>query len=170
MPDKKPQLFFDTVVLSNFALTKGGVLFLKKRYGNRGIITLQVFQEIAKATFANWSLLEQIEKNLIVKSGFHKTSLNEKEQAHFIPLLRNLGEGEASCIACAQERQGIVVTDDRAARNHCKERDVLISGTIGILKAACLDTILDKDQADRMLTEMISFGFYSPVKKISDIL
>jgi len=170
MPAKKPPLFFNTVVLSNFAFAERGISFLKDRYRNRGVITLQVFQEIAKATYLDFPLLEQIETRLLVKGGFQKTSLKEKEQTHYISLLRNLGEGEASCIACAQERAGIVVTDDRAARNHCKERNIFLSGTIGILKAACLDAILDKDQADRMLKEMISAGFYSPIQKISDIL
>ncbi len=37
----------------------------------------------------------------------------------------------------------------------CKERNVLVSGTIGILKAACLDGILEIDQADQMLSQMI---------------
>lgn len=171
MPGKKPLLlFFDIVVLSNFALAQDGITFLKKRYQTRGVITLQVFQEIAKATYTGWQQLEQIEKSLIAKKGFQKTSLTNKEQKHYISLLRNLGEGKASCIAAALFRNGIVVTDDRAARNCCKERNVLVSGTIGILKAACLDGILTTDQADQMLSQMISFGFYSPIHKITDIL
>lgn len=171
MLDKKhPLLFFDTVVLSNFAFTKDGIIFLKNRYQGRGIITLQVFQEIAKATYADWKPWDQIEKKLLTVGGFQKTSLTEKEQSLYILLLRTLGEGESCCIAAAHERKGVVVTDDRVARNCCKEKNIMVSGTIGILKAACLDGILEADQANHMLSQMISHGFYSPVHKITDIL
>ncbi len=170
MHDKPPLLFFDTVVLSNFAFTSGGIGFLKNRYRNRGIITLQVFQEIIKATYIGYTDLEKIEQDLLADESFQKTVLTEAEQHHYIMLLRNLGEGEASCIAAAYERNGVVVTDDRAARNCCQEKSIPISGTIGILKAACLDKKLEQNQADKMLSQMIDNGFYSPIQKISSIL
>lgn len=168
MPNKK--LLFDTVVLSNFAFVPGGILFLKKKYGERGAVTFQVMQEIAKAVHAGMSDLEEIEKNLFQKKGFQKISMIEEEQIQYIPLLRNLGEGEASCIAVALQRKGIVVTDDRMARNFCKELNIPVTGTIGILKTAHLDGLLQIDDADRMLKHMIKAGFYSPVQRISDIL
>lgn len=169
MLSKKP-LFFDTVVLSNFVFTLGGIHFLKKRYSGRGKVTFQVLQEIAKATYAGMNRLEEIERDLFKKNGFEKTSLVDSEQGSYLLLLRNLGDGEASCIAAASERKGIVVTDDRMARNFCKERNVPVTGTIGILKAAYLDGILRIENADQMLKEMIASGFYSPVQKISDTL
>ena len=193
MHDKKA-LFFDTVVLSNFAYAEGGIVFLKKRYQSRGTVTLQVLEELAKAHFAGWQQFEQLEKQLFVKvdvkvdvksdvksdvkgdikgdvkGGFIKTTLTLQEQQHYISLLKNLGDGEASCIAAAAESGAIVVTDDRTARNFCKERTIPVSGTIGILKAACLDGILSIGQADCMLEQMISSGFYSPVQKITDIV
>ncbi len=171
MQDKKNLLIFDTVVLSNFAFAKDGINFLKKRYQQRGATTLQVLQEITKAVYAGYQQIEQIEKSLFTRRGFQKITLTEKEQNHYMLLLRNLGEGEASCLAAAIQRSGIgFVTDDRAARNFCKERDVPVTGTIGILKAACLDGILEVVHADQMLDQMVSYGFYSPIHKISDIL
>lgn len=166
-PDKV-LLFFDTVVLSNFAFARDGLAFLKKRYRTRGIVTLQVLQEIAKATYSGYQQLEMINQLLFTKNGFQKTSLNEQEQLYYIELLRNLGEGEAACIAAASQRNGIVVTDDRLARNFCKERKVVVTGTIGILRAACQDNALEPSLADQMLNDMISQGFYSPIVKISD--
>ena len=56
------------------------------------------------------------------------------------------------------------------ARNICKERAIPVTGTLGILKAAYLDGVLQIDQADYMLRQMINSGFYSPVQKISDTL
>lgn len=63
-----------------------------------------------------------------------------------------------------------VITDDRTVRNFCKELQIPISGTIGILKAACLDNILEITQANRMLEQMIAHGFYSHVRQINDII
>lgn len=169
MPSKKA-LFFDTVVLSNFALIPEGISFLRKRYHSRGHVTLQVLQEIAKATYAGLNQLDVIENTLFQKGGFIKCSLTESEQTQYIQLLRNLGEGEASCIAAGVHRKAVVVTDDRVARNFCKELNCDVTGTIGILKASCLDATLHAKDADLMLKQMIACGFYSPIQKVSDIL
>lgn len=168
MLGKKP-LFFDKVVLSNFAFVSNGLTFLKSRYGKRGHITLQVAEEIAKTVYSGFNHLEEISSRLYMQGGFTRTILTLSEHDTYLLLLRNLGAGEASCIAAAEQRDGIVVTDDRMARNMCKERNIPVTGTIGILKGACLDQVLDLDEADGMLKKMIEFGFYSPVQRISDI-
>src|SRR5262249_37525428 len=106
---------------------------------------------------------------LLIGKGFQKISLSEGEQDHYLLLLRNLGEGDASCIAAAYERKGIVVTDDRFARNFCQEKAIPVTGTIGILKATCLSGLLEPTHANQMLQKMISSGFSSPIHKIKDI-
>ena len=62
------------------------------------------------------------------------------------------------------------MTDDRAARSFCQEQDVEFTGTIGILKALCLDSTLRPGDADDLLRAMVDAGFYAPVQRISDIL
>lgn len=170
MPNKNPSLFFDTVVLSNFAFVEGGLSLLKERYQTRGMITLQVMQEITKATYLGYHQLDNFESKIISAQGFRKTFLKHKEQIDYLIFLKNLGEGEASCLSCALHRNGIVATDDRLARNYCKEKNVLFTGTIGILKAAQQDGLISLEIADHMLQQMIKHGFYSPVNKISDLL
>lgn len=170
MPHNKPPLFFDTAVLSNFAFAEGGVLLLKKKYKKRGMITLQVMEEIKRAEFTDHEQLEYLDNQLIAGGSFQKVSLDERELVHYLTLLRNLGAGEASCLAAAMHRDGIVVTDDRMARNSCRENHVPVTGTIGILKAAHQEGSLDMETANRMLQQMIKKGFYSPVNKISDIM
>lgn len=170
MPDKQPFLFFDTVVLSNFAFADGGIVLLKKKYHKRGMLTLQVIEEIRKATFIDYDELENLDERLMARGSFQKIFLNDKEQSQYLTLLRNLGSGEASCIAAATQRNGIVVTDDRMARNCCKENHVSVTGTIGILKAVHQEGLINIDKANRMLKQMIKKGFYSPVSNISDVL
>lgn len=170
MPDKEIPLVFDTVVLSNFAFAEGGISLLKQRYQMRGMVTLQVIQEITKAIYAGHPMLEHFDDQMFSKNGFRKISLSEKEHADYLILLRQLGEGEASCIAAAIHRKGIVVSDDRMARNTCREKDIPITGTIGILKAAYINDDIDLKTADDMLQQMIKHGFYSPISKISDVV
>lgn len=170
MPSKNIPLFFDTVVLSNFASISNGISFLVLRYGERGYATLQVLEEIAKTIYLEFNYFEEINNSLFVKDGFKTVSLETIEYSIYLSLLRNLGSGEASCIAMAEQRGGVVVTDDRLARNICKERNIPVTGTIGILKAAYLDSFINLDQADAMLKKMINIGFYSPVQRISDTL
>lgn len=170
MPRDRSSLFFDTVVLSNFAFAEGGILLLKKRYQGRGMITLQVIEELKKATFSSYEQLEHLENQLMTDGGFQKISLNENEQARYLIFLRHFGAGEASCLAAAIHRNGVVVTDDRMARNTCKENHVPVTGTIGILKAAHQEGVFDMETVNRMLHEMIKKGFYSPVNYISDIV
>jgi hypothetical protein len=166
MPHSKSPLFFDTVVLSNFFFADGGLLLLKKRYRKRGKITLQVIEEIEKAMFIDYEPLEQINELLTV---FQKITLVEQEQRFYLLQLRNLGAGEASCLAAALHRNGIVATDDKMARNCCKKNNIPVTGTIGILKAACHEKMLDEHTANKMLKQMIDRGFYSPVNLISEV-
>ena len=70
----------------------------------------------------------------------------------------------------ARVRGGTVVTDDRAARGSCSERDVPFTGTIGILKACARDGTLEADEADAVLNLMMDAGYLSPVRRISDLL
>jgi predicted nucleic acid-binding protein len=98
------------------------------------------------------------------------TSLAAGEREVYRELLRILGSGEASCIACAKARGGVVVTDDKTARDCCAERGVAFTGTIGILKACALDGTLSPGAADAVLQAMIDAGYYSPVTRISGLL
>lgn len=169
MPESKSALFFDTVVLSNFAFADGGILLLKKRYQNRGMITVQVIEELKRAAFTDFEQFELLDNQLIADGSFKLISLDENEVLLYFKLLRNLGSGEASCLAAAIHRNGIVATDGRMARNSCRENHVPITGTIGILKASHQDGLIDMEVANRMLQQMIRKGFYSPVNKISDV-
>ena len=87
----------------------------------------------------------------------------------YLPQLTSqLGAGEASSIAVAKQRNAIMATDDRAARNQCKRIGIPITGTLGILKATEKDGLISIDQADKILERMIAHGFYSPLRSLRD--
>ncbi|MEX2048496.1 MAG: hypothetical protein WEB90_02860 [Gemmatimonadota bacterium] len=162
-------LYFDTVTLSNFALASRTDL-LTERYGTRACVTAEVLGEVTEGVAVGYpplrAIIDAVEKGAFAASG----GLTAEEREVFATLLRVLSPGEASCIACAKLRSGIVVTDDRTARSCCREHDVAFTGTIGNLKACCVDGTLSPDEADATLGTMIEAGFFSPVARISDLL
>jgi predicted nucleic acid-binding protein len=105
----------------------------------------------------------------VENNGIGQKTMSLKERLAYAELLGNLGSGEASCLACAQVNGGIVATDDKIARESCRDRGVAVTGTLGILLAACKDEEISFDDADAALQRMIDKGFYSPVSRISDL-
>ncbi len=159
--------YFDTVSLSNFLLS-GSDFILKTRYHRNGFITEEVYDEIC-AGFIKYPVLQNFEA-LINGKAFMLISLSNQARKSYSKMITHLGKGEASCIAAAKELRGIVVTDDRAARQQCHRFDILFTGTIGILKACVMDRTINLSQADICIDKMIKQGFYSPVRSISEII
>lgn len=165
MPEKS--WVFDTVVLSNFLLADC-LFILEERYHQRGFLTVEVYDEIS-AGIAEFPKLRRVE-TLIENRILDLISLSSEERLHYLELINHLGKGESSCLAFSTKHTCTVMTDDRAARSQCSQMKLPFSGTLGILKASCLDLQISQSQADRILDEMVRQGFYSPIRKISDIL
>jgi predicted nucleic acid-binding protein len=166
MPDTEQRYYFDTVVLSNFALINRLDL-LNRMYKKRLFITTEVVDEVSKGIASGFESLQGI-LSTITDGIYYLHSLSSQERQLYTSFLVNLGSGEASSIAAAKTVNGIVVTDDKLARNVCRETGIRFTGTIGILKKLYIKDILQSREADSILQEMITHGFYSPVSKISD--
>ena len=166
---RKGRYLFDTVALSNFALA-GRLDLLVSRYGKRAVITPEVFGEITDGIVAGYFALQEVAtalNNDLLTLATPLTSPAARQV--YCELLHSLAPGEASCIAHACSCGGTVVTDDRTARQYCGERNIPVTGTIGILKACCNDGTLSPDEADDVLRTMIDAGYYAPVQRISDL-
>jgi predicted nucleic acid-binding protein len=160
---------FDTVVLSNFAQARR-VDLLVRRYGERAQVTLDVQTEVLEGILAGYPALRFINDALENGELSSAGELQADEKRVYGELLRILAPGEASCIACALMRDGTVATDDRAARACCTDRNVPFTGTIGILTACLRDGLVGAAEADAILQDMIDTGYFSPVRRISDLL
>ena len=168
MPETK-RWYLDTVVLSNFTLA-GRLDVLIRRYGKRAHLTQEVLGEISDGVAAGYAALRAVEDAVAARDLSSAKPLTVEERPLFGDLLRPLSSGEASCLACAQIRGGIVATDDRAARSACDDRRIPCTGTIGILRACCRDGSLSATEADAALQAMVDAGFYSPVRWLSDLV
>ena len=165
MPERR--WVFDTVSLSNF-LFADAAFILERRYGKRAMITSQVYDEIYEGV-AKFNKLKTIDE--LVNNGIFKMYiLSAKERDLYSRLIENLGKGEASCIAVAKEQSATVATDDKLARNFCSRMDIVVTGTIGILKASVLNGSIIAAQANDILQKMTNHGFYSPVRNIGNVI
>jgi predicted nucleic acid-binding protein len=169
VPEKPHAVFFDTVTLSNFALSRNLDLLIQ-RYGPRAYITPEVLDEVMDGIVTGYAELREVEDAVNAGRLGSTGVLSTEERESYRGLLRVLSPGEASCVSCAKIRGGIVATDDMAARECCTSLRVGFTGTIGILKATVLDGLASPGEADDILQAMVDAGYFSPVNRISSLL
>ncbi len=171
MPERRERLYyFDTVTLSNFALANSMDL-LVDRYGRRLLVTHEVRAEIDDGIASGFDDLSVIDDLIFAgKITLAPPIETAVERKSYLECIRTLSAGEASCIVCAAVRGGIVVTDDYAARKHCQERGLTVTGTIGILRRLYQEGVITQHLADEKLASMIAAGFYSPIKSFKDFM
>jgi predicted nucleic acid-binding protein len=168
-----PEYVFDTTVLSNLAAV-GRLDLLEKRYRERALTTVEVSDELRRGFQAGYEYLENVLQQIqsISPGGWLRIVAPESATEH---QLRSefdliLDPGEASCLALAISRGLIFVTDDLAARKLARERDVLLTGSVGILLTLVHDGSLSLAEANAILAEMIERRYRSPVDRLDELI
>jgi predicted nucleic acid-binding protein len=96
-------------------------------------------------------------------------TLTEEETVLAASFSTRLGSGERSCLAAAVCRHGLLATDDLDARRIAQQQNVSLTGTIGILILCVRRGYLSREEADRLLAEMIALGCYSPFDNLDQL-
>jgi predicted nucleic acid-binding protein len=96
-------------------------------------------------------------------------TLTEEETDLAASFSTRLGSGERSCLAAAVCRHGLLATDDLDARRIAQQQNVSLTGTIGILILCVRRGYLSREEADRLLAEMIALGCYSPFDNLDQL-
>jgi predicted nucleic acid-binding protein len=163
-----PEIVFDSCCLSNFALSDS-LFILKNLYGSSAYITDFVSTEILRGIQQGHKDLTKIQDS--IKEGWlGEISLRTKgEKALYETLSVSLGFGEASSIAIAKTKGFRFASDDKTARREASHLDIQVTGTLGILKKAVLNTILEPEKGDIILAKMTAQGFYSPINSLREI-
>lgn len=161
----------NTTVISNFSEINR--VDLLENLFNEIFITSSVYEEIVAGIEIGYdfykNLLNQIKTQ--TKPGFiHLIELTNEELMKQIELPSSLHKGESSSIIIAKSRNFLFLTDDRLARNYCKQNQIEFSGTIGCLILSVQKKILDLTNANKILQGLIKNGFYSPVSKLDDFI
>jgi len=63
----------------------------------------------------------------------------------------------------------VFASDDLVARKEAERSGVALTGTLGILKRALSQKIVENKDADQILKKMIKHGFFSPVRSLAEI-
>jgi len=151
----------DTTVLNNFAQIRRPDL-LRQAFAQVGAprvvrAELSVGEQLGRVPPVDWSWLQLCD-------------LTDKEQARAAELETRLQAGEAACLALAEARGGLFLSDDGSARRIAASLQVQISGTVGILARLLRSRIVAPVEADALLAEMIRRGYRSPTTSLRDVL
>jgi predicted nucleic acid-binding protein len=155
---------FDTVVLSNFAAS-ASIDWLCSRFSTPRTVDA-VERELRRGQAEGYTFVERaidaLGADLIVV---------ETDEATVERFSECVDTGEAEAIAAATHLNGIVATDDRAARELARESEISFTGSVGILANGVHRGELDVETADRWLSEWIRVtGYYSPIKTVEELL
>jgi predicted nucleic acid-binding protein len=163
-----PEIVFDCCTFSNFAFSDS-LFIIKALYGRSAFITDFVSAEIWRGIQSGHAGLKRILaaldegwlKEISVRRG--------KEKPLFQSLSVSLSLGEASSIAVAKIRGFLFACDDKAARREASVMAVKLTGTLGILNKAVRDNVINLKNGNLILSEMKTYGFYSPLNSLENI-
>jgi predicted nucleic acid-binding protein len=95
----------------------------------------------------------------------------EADEATIERFAERVDTGEAEALAAAIHFDGVVATDDMAARKLARERDISFTGSVGILADGVHRDELDVKTADRWLSEWVRIaGYHSPIETVGELL
>ena len=168
-----PDYVFDTTVLSNFAAA-GRIDLLEQRYLGIAYTTVEVCDELRKGVKAGYAYLESVQQgmeraNQGVWIGILVPEPTDEHRLR-VEFDDHLDAGEASCLALAVSRGLTLVTDDLAACRLAKERNVPVTGTLGILIRLVRSSALSLSEANAILADMIQRRYRSPVDRLDEFV
>lgn len=161
----------DNTVLSNFC--RVGRLDLLKALFDKVYVTYEVREEVLRGLEEGYSFLSPAAHEIradpdawLELKGFE----SDKEEDAFRTFIETLGYGEASCLALAQSRGWLILTDDLRARHLARQLGLAFTGTLGILALSVRKGLLDLLSGDQVLRHMIAEGYRSPYESLADLL
>lgn len=152
----------DNTVMSNFAAIERPDL-LPTAFGSSLATSQQAFDELqagvwlGKLPSLDWSWLPV-------------WTIEEGEVPYYHRLLSRLNAGEAACLAIALIRNCRILTDDRDARELARHLKIPLSGTLGVLVRLIDLDFLNLDDANALLSQMMTAGYRSPVASLQDLV
>lgn len=162
----------NTTVLSNFAAIDS--LDCLCELFQEVFLSTEVYHEIQRGLEEGYTFYSGIEGTLYPRredGWLRLTSLSDDREVQLASSMpAHLHAGEASCLAIAQQRGWLVLTDDKAARRYAADRNIAVSGTLGCLILGVERDLWNLDQANRWLERIVSLGFHSPVVDLSGLV
>jgi predicted nucleic acid-binding protein len=148
----------DTNIVSMFA--RIGALPLLKRLleVDRLHITPGTYGELRKAIDAGCAFLEPVLASIASGGDLELAELTRQEILAVNDLPRSLGAGEAESIAVGLRRPKTpLLTNDKRARNFCRERGIACLDLPGILRAFWTRKVLSKKKVTKRKRDIVDF-------------
>jgi predicted nucleic acid-binding protein len=166
MASEYPQpLVLDTTVLSNFSSTDS--VSLLNSILTSPVVVPAVRDELERGLEAGHDYLDTAVGALDEELPVQPLSSDE----NYRDIRNRLDPGEAESLIGAIEYGGTLATDDLAARGIANEREVPITGSIGILLLGVESGHIDRSTADAWLDVWREErGYYAPVESVTEIL
>ena len=162
----------NTTVISNFASIQQ-IELLHVLYGDLYIST-QVYEEILDGLAEGYRVYTTVQASvspLFPNGWLRLTSLNDDSEFRaFAAMPNKLHSGESSCLAIAEVRKWLFLSDDMAARKEAQRRRIAVSGTLGCLVLAIEHDICTLEDANLWLHKMMEMGYRCPVSDLSSFL
>lgn len=155
----------DTTVVSNFASTDS--ISLLATVLESPVVVPAVRDELERGLDAGHEYLDTAVDALDDELPVRPVSVDDGVQ----DIRDRLDRGESESLLGAIEHSGTLATDDLAARKVADQRDVPVTGSIGLLVLGVESAHLDRDTADEWLdTWRERRGYYAPVDSVAKIL
>jgi len=107
----------------------------------------------------------------VLEDDIPVAELSSEAQTLEATLLETLDPGEAQALAVAEAVDGTVITDDGDARATASERNISVTGSIGLLVRFVERNLISAETADTYLKRWIDgAGFHSPSREFETFL
>ncbi len=139
----------DTDILSMFGKVKSANLL--KSLFLKIYVPIAVYEELLKTKEMGFSFIDEILEHVIV------INFDDEEHKEYLFLLKKekyLHKGELMCIVLCKHRKCIFLTNDKQAKNFCRENGILFFDIKGILRALFLQNILNEKEIRRLASEI----------------
>jgi len=139
----------DSDILSMFG--KVGAVQHLKRLFEEIYIPPAVYEELRRAKEIGFDFVDELIENVSI------LNLSEDEYSEFVRLMEEedyLHSGELQGIVLCKHRNGVLLTNDRRAKNFCKRDDIVYFDVKGVLRAFYKKKVLEREEI-RDLVEAI---------------
>lgn len=154
----QPPVVLDATVLSNLAYTDDLALC---DHLTANCVTVEAVNEELRAGMRHYDELTR------AVDAIELTTCHEPTDT----LRTALDQGEAHALQAAIDHDGTLATDDLPAREHAADRQIPLTGSVGILVRLVEQNNLTADEADAILHRWSTeYRYRSPVESVHEVL
>ena len=145
----------DTNIISTFVRV-GAIPLLKRLLEVKRLhITQATYNELRRALEVGCTFLEPVLSALPTQGDLELLELTREEILAVKDMPGSLGAGEAESIAVYRHRPGTrLLTNDKRARNYCRENGVICLDLPGILRALWVRKLLTKKKVSALIRKI----------------